>query len=314
MDEELGLPREHGGTWSRIGIPVALHGLDGEPPTNPSRVLIAFSAESWHFSQTHGPNPVFSTITRWWRRFSTPCRTSSFSLKDATGRYVVVNRTLADRCAGGDKARLLGRRPADVFPEALAASYVKQDESVLRTGRTVEGALELHLYPGGVTLVPYHEAAPPRPRGPDHRRRRDLARDLNAPGEKANGYPELASVLEHMRLHFDESLRIEELAAMAGFSVYQFEQRVRRLFQMSPLQLLHKLRLDEATRLLRENPSLSEKSPSGPAGATRAPSRGISAAMRDRTGSIPDHGGGGWTGSADRESERMMLERRPRPS
>lgn len=35
-------------------------------------------------------------------------------------------------------------------------------------------------------------------------------------------------------------------------SVYQFEQRVQRLFQMSPLQMIHKLRLDEATRLLRE--------------------------------------------------------------
>lgn len=175
-----------------------------------------------------------------------------FFLKDTTGRYVVVNRTLADRCAGGDKSRLLGRRPADLFPPALAASYVKQDESVLRTGRTVEGALELHLYPGGVAGWCLTTKLPLRDREGRVTGVAGISRDLNAPGEKANGYPELASVLEHMRLHFDESLRIEELAAMAGFSVYQFEQRVRRLFQMSPLQLLHKLRLDEATRLLRE--------------------------------------------------------------
>jgi AraC-like DNA-binding protein len=55
-----------------------------------------------------------------------------------------------------------------------------------------------------------------------------------------------------MRRHYTESLRIEDIATKAGLSVYQFEQRVQRLFQMSPLQLLHKLRLDEATRLLRE--------------------------------------------------------------
>lgn len=175
-----------------------------------------------------------------------------FFLKDATGRYVVVNRTLADRCAGGDKARLLGRRPLDLFPPALAASYVKQDESVLRTGRTVEGALELHLYPGGVAGWCLTTKLPLRDREGRITGVAGISRDLNAPGEKANGYAELASVLDHMRLHFDESLRIEELAEMAGFSVYQFEQRVRRLFQMSPLQLLHKLRLDEATRLLRE--------------------------------------------------------------
>lgn len=175
-----------------------------------------------------------------------------FFLKDTNGRYLVVNQTLADRCSGGDKTRLLGRRPEDLFPPALAESYAKQDESVLRTGRKVEGALELHLYPGGITGWCLTTKLPLRDREGRITGVAGISRDLNAPGEKANGYSELASVLDHMRRHFDESLRIEELAAMAGFSVYQFEQRVRRLFQMSPLQLLHKLRLDEATRLLRE--------------------------------------------------------------
>lgn len=175
-----------------------------------------------------------------------------FFLKDSTGRYVVVNRTLADRCTGGDKARLIGRRPEDLFPAALAASYAKQDEAVLKTGRRVEGALELHLYPGGVAGWCLTTKLPLR--DPEGRITgiAGISRDLNAPGERAGGYADLVPVLEHMRRHFDESLRIEELAAMAGFSVYQFEQRVRRLFQMSPLQLLHKHRLDEATRLLRE--------------------------------------------------------------
>ena len=62
-----------------------------------------------------------------------------------------------------------------------------------------------------------------------------------------------------MQDHFASGLPIEDIARHAGLSLYQFEQRVRRLFQMSPLQLLHKLRLDEATRLLREtNLSLGE--------------------------------------------------------
>lgn len=176
-----------------------------------------------------------------------------FFLKDTNGRYVVVNRTLAERCAGGEKARMVGRRPEDLFPAALAESYAKQDESVLKTGRKVDGALELHLYPGGVTGWCLTTKLALRAKDERITGVVGISRDLNAPGEKANGYAELASVLEHMRLHFDESLRIEELAAMAGFSVYQFEQRMQRLFQMSPLQLLHKFRLDEATRLLRES-------------------------------------------------------------
>ncbi|MFC5455788.1 helix-turn-helix domain-containing protein [Prosthecobacter fluviatilis] len=175
-----------------------------------------------------------------------------FFIKDAAGRYARVNQTLAERCAGGDKAKLIGKRPEEVFPEALAASYARQDEAVLKTGKPVEHQLELHIYPGhkaGWCLTTKHAL-------------RDakglivgvagISRDLNAPSDKAGGFAELASALKHMQQHFAESLRIEDIAKKAGLSVYQFEQRVQRLFQMSPLQLLHKLRLDEATRLLRE--------------------------------------------------------------
>lgn len=175
-----------------------------------------------------------------------------FFIKDAAGRYARVNQTLAERCAGGDKAKLIGKRPEEVFPAALAASYARQDEAVLKTGKPVEHQLELHIYPGhkaGWCLTTKHALR-------DGKGRiigvAGISRDLNAPSDKAGGFAELASALKHMQQHFAESLRIEDIAKKAGLSVYQFEQRVQRLFQMSPLQLLHKLRLDEATRLLRE--------------------------------------------------------------
>ena len=175
-----------------------------------------------------------------------------FFIKDAAGRYVRVNQTLADRCAGGDKTKLIGKRPAEVFPTALAASYARQDEAVLKTGKPVEHQLELHIYPGrkaGWCLTTKHPLRDVKGRiiGVT-----GISRDLNAPGDRASGFAELAAALKHMRQHFAESLRIDDIAKKAGLSVYQFEQRVQRLFQMSPLQLLHKLRLDEATRLLRE--------------------------------------------------------------
>jgi PAS domain S-box-containing protein len=175
-----------------------------------------------------------------------------FFIKDSAGRYVKVNQTLADRCTAGDKAKLLGKLPREVFPQALAESYTRQDEQVLRTGKPVEHQLELHVYPGGTTgwcLTTKHAL-------PDAQGRTvgvaGISRDLNAPSNKASGFAELAKALRHMQQHYTETLRIEDLAKQAKLSVYQFEQRVQRLFHMSPLQLLHKLRLDEATRLLRD--------------------------------------------------------------
>ncbi|HCN29239.1 MAG TPA: AraC family transcriptional regulator [Verrucomicrobiales bacterium] len=175
-----------------------------------------------------------------------------FFIKDTSGRYARVNQTLADRCAGGDKKRLLGKRPAEVFPAALAAGYSRQDEQVLRTGRTVRDQLEMHIYPRSVAgwcLTTKHALRDARGHVIGVA---GISRDLNAPGDKAPGFAELSAALRRMRRDFATSLRIEEIAREAGMSMHQFEQKIRRLFQMSPLQLLHKMRLDEAMRLLRE--------------------------------------------------------------
>jgi AraC-like DNA-binding protein len=175
-----------------------------------------------------------------------------FFIKDTVGRYARVNQTLANRCAGGDKSKLIGRRPTEVFPAALASSYARQDESVLKTGKSVDHQLELHIYPGGITgwcLTTKHAI---RAEGGRITGVTGISRDLNAPSDKASGFAELASALRYMQKHYAEGIRIDDLAKKAGLSVYQFEQRAQRLFHMSPLQILHKLRLDEATRLLRE--------------------------------------------------------------
>ena len=175
-----------------------------------------------------------------------------FFIKDRHGRYARVNRAFAERCAGGDKSRLVGRLPSEVFPSALASSYARQDAQVLRTGKAVEHQLELHLYPGGRAGWCLTSKQPLRDAAGEIVGLGGISRDLNAPAENAPGFQELAVALRFMKKHFQESLRIEEIASHAGLSVSQFESRLRRLFQMSPLQLLHKLRLDEATRLLRE--------------------------------------------------------------
>ena len=182
-----------------------------------------------------------------------------FFIKDSAGRYVRVNQTLADRCAGGDKRKLIGKRPSEVFPAVLAARYARQDETVLKTGKRVEHQLELHIYPGGIAGWCLTTKHPLRDTRGGLVGVTGISRDLNAPSDKASGFAELAKALRFMQANYTETLRIEDIAKKVGLSVYQFEQRVQRLFQMSPLQLLHKLRLDEATRMLRETRlSLSE--------------------------------------------------------
>jgi AraC-like DNA-binding protein len=45
---------------------------------------------------------------------------------------------------------------------------------------------------------------------------------------------------------------VKELAAGAGLSEYQFEERIRKIFQITAGQLIQKTRMEVAVRRLRE--------------------------------------------------------------
>jgi AraC-like DNA-binding protein len=174
-----------------------------------------------------------------------------FFVKNARGEYVVVNRTLVERCGCGGKSDLLGRRVDEVFPSPLGDNYRMQDEAVLREGRTVLDQLELHFYPSRrrgwclTTKMPLT----------DHRGRviglMGISRDLPALTD-GDGLSSVAEAVRHIQRNFGEPLRVAELARRAGLSSYQFDRRVRRAFQLSPGQLIQKTRLEAALQRLRE--------------------------------------------------------------
>lgn len=171
-----------------------------------------------------------------------------FFVKDERARYVLVNRTLARRCGVKDKAELLGRSADEVFPSSLGPLYAEQDRRVLRGGATLENQLELHLYPGrqpGWCLT--HKQA-----------LRDadgaiigmagISHDLPAAQSAHPAYGRLAAVDAHIREHYDQPLSLADLTAIAGLSVAQLERHCKRIFQLTPRQMIHKARLATARR------------------------------------------------------------------
>ncbi len=60
----------------------------------------------------------------------------------------------------------------------------------------------------------------------------------------------IASSVQHIRIHFNEPLRIEALAREAGMSISSFHQHFRAVTAMTPLQFQKELRLREARRLM----------------------------------------------------------------
>jgi PAS domain S-box-containing protein len=177
---------------------------------------------------------------------------TAFFLKDRAGRYLVVNQSLVQRCGLREKGQLVGRHVRDIFPADLAERYATQDEKVLRTGRAIVDLLELHWYarrrPGWclTTKLPLQN---------------DkceiiglvgISRDLRAPGDKQTIPTSLASTLEYLEAHYHDSVSPAALAKHAGLPLTRFERLIKRIFSLTPGQLITQTRLAAASQFLED--------------------------------------------------------------
>jgi len=173
-----------------------------------------------------------------------------FFAKDAAGCYRAVNDTLARRLGKRTKRDLLGRTARDLFPAPLGERYLAQDLAVCRTGRPVEDLLELHLYPDGregwclTTKLPLRDGAG-RVVG-----LAGTSRDVRPPDALDGSVEGLAGVLEALHERPGDPHRVEELSRRAGLSPARFSRRIRALFGLSAAQLVVKVRIDAARRML----------------------------------------------------------------
>ena len=171
--------------------------------------------------------------------------------KDETGRYVAVNDTLVRRLTLGDASAALGRTTRDLFPAPLGERYLAQDLGVLRTGAAIVDLLELHLYPDRHEGWCVTNKIAVRDEGGVVVGLVGTSRDVHAPAAGGEAWRDLARAVQRIHEEYAEPLRVEDLAAEAQLSAYQFTRRIRALFGLTPGQLLLKTRIDAARELLR---------------------------------------------------------------
>ncbi|WP_168734715.1 AraC family transcriptional regulator [Deinococcus sp. KSM4-11] len=168
-------------------------------------------------------------------------------VKDVHGRYLYANRTLLTRLRLTRQEDLLGRLAQDVFPGGLGTTYTRQDARVL-AGHDLTEHLELHLYPGGQTgwCLTTKRALNEQGRAVGLV---GLSRDLTLPTAHASA---LAAAIARLHTGYASPLGVADLARTAGLSVSAFERQTRRVYGLTPTQLLTRVRVDAAITLLRE--------------------------------------------------------------
>ncbi len=178
---------------------------------------------------------------------------AAFFVKDRSGRYVAVNRSLVQRSGLRHRKELLGRHVSEIFPADLAARYAAQDEAVLRTGRAVRDQLELHWrvnHQRGWCLT---TKLPLRDDSGNITGLVGVSRDVRAPGDDQDIPEGVAQALRQLQRCYADKISTGQLAAWAGVSSVRFARLARRLFGLTPSQLIIQARLNAATDLLRRN-------------------------------------------------------------
>ena len=176
-----------------------------------------------------------------------------YFLKDAEGRYVAVNQTLVERCGQTRKSDLIGRRAEALFPAPLGERISAQDRAVVRDKRSIQAQLELHLYPGGKEDWCLTWKQPVADRAGIIVGLCGISRDLNNAASQQGELGHVSAALDSINDNLSETLRVEDLAALAGLSVYQLDQRVRMLHGLSVGQYITKARIELACHLLRQS-------------------------------------------------------------
>lgn len=178
-----------------------------------------------------------------------------FFVKDHQGRYTHANLTLVRRLGLKRRDEVIGHSVTELFPATLGGVYAQQDRRVLQN-EVIENQLELHIFPNRTPGWCLTCKRPLRTRG-EVRGVVGISRDLGQPDGRHPTYARLQRVLIHLQEHYADNVRVGTMAELAGFSVAQLERHFRRVFQLTPQQLLTKLRIEAAMRLLQSEASVA---------------------------------------------------------
>jgi AraC-like DNA-binding protein len=178
-----------------------------------------------------------------------------FFVKDATGRYTHANLTLVRRLGLKQRSDVIGKDVTELFPGTMGGSYAAQDKRVL-SGEIIDNQLEVHIFANRAPGWCLTCKRPLVARGKIHGVI-GISRDLGLPDGKHPTYDRLRRVLTYMQENYAEGIRVQALADLAQLSIAQLERHFRRVFQLTPQQVLTKLRIEGAMRLLHTEDSVA---------------------------------------------------------
>ncbi|TWT63688.1 AraC family transcriptional regulator [Rubinisphaera italica] len=176
----------------------------------------------------------------------------TFFVKDAACRYIAVNESLTGRLGLKHRSQLIGKRLDEVCEGDLGRIPTEQDSEVLKTGLPLINHLELHRSrtqePGWCLTT----KIPLRNENANVVGLVGISSDVRIPTEPQEIPVSFANALTE----FESSLAAEVtpawLAKKSKLSSQRVARLTKKLFGLTPSQLITKTRIAAASRILKE--------------------------------------------------------------
>ncbi len=176
----------------------------------------------------------------------------AFFVKDSDGRYVAVNESLLARHGLKQMRDAIGKRPQEICPGDFGRIPTEQDNTVLRTGRPLVDYLEMQWHRPGEPVWCLTSKLPLRSPDGTIVGLIGFSRDVRAP-IKADEIPnEFAVAFAEFEQNLSSDFSPFILAERSHLSSTRLARLTKRLFSLTPSQLILKTRITAASRLLRE--------------------------------------------------------------
>lgn len=176
----------------------------------------------------------------------------AFFIKDVHGRYIAVNQSLVERHGLKGRSQMLGRRPCDVCPGDFGRIPSEQDAIVLRTGRPIFERLELQWYSPHKPVWCLTTKLPMRDAAGAVIGIIGISKDVRSPVAPEDIPAGVAAALARLETSYAEPITPPGLARIAKLPAARFARVIKRIFGITPIQLISKTRIAAASRLLRE--------------------------------------------------------------
>jgi len=176
----------------------------------------------------------------------------AFFVKDAHGRYVAVNDSLVMRHGLKHKSDAIGKCPRDICPGDFGRIPFEQDARVLRSGKPLIDHMELHWYRPHDPVWCLTTKLPIRSADGKVIGLIGFSRDVRAPVERQEIPAGFAAALDEFEQNLSADVTSAWLAQRSKLSPQRLARLTKRLFGLTPTQLITKTRIATASRLLRE--------------------------------------------------------------